>query len=165
MSKEAKPVVYNDNDRAIVSALKGTEGLTLAEINEATGLHLVSGNIVSAMKKGLIGPVGEKEIARPTKRTVSTYIFQDADARMNGDKPFNYTENEKNVLAAAASIEGEFTLSDLAAAMGLEKLSSGSINGLVKKGNIAKGEGREVEGTSKSTVKIYGFLKDIPEAE
>ena len=64
MPKTAKQVTYNDNDRAIVNALKGTEGLTLTEINEATGLSLVSGNIVSAMKKGLITASGEKEVER-----------------------------------------------------------------------------------------------------
>ena len=51
MSKQPKPVTYNDNDRAIVNALRDSEGMTLAELNEATGLHLVSGNLVSAMKK------------------------------------------------------------------------------------------------------------------
>ena len=50
MSKTAKPIAYNDNDRAIVKALKGTDGMTIAEINKATGHTFVSGNIVSAMK-------------------------------------------------------------------------------------------------------------------
>lgn len=161
---EKKPIVYNDNDRAIVNSLKGTEGLTITEINEATGLELKPGNIVAAMRKGLIAAIGEKEITRPTTRTVSTYSYVDSEVHTaeNG-KTFNYTENEKNVLSAASSIEGEFTLAELATAMGLEKLSSGSINGLVKKGNIVKGAGREVEGFSKSTVKIYGFVKDVPE--
>ena len=158
-----KPVTYNDNDRAIVNALKGTEGLTLTEINEATNGKFVSGNIVSAMKKGLIEVIGEKEVNRPSKRTVSTYTFVTSDALTNDDKPFNYTDNEKNVLAYASTLEGEFTLADLAKAMGVAKLSSGSINGLVKKGNIAKGAGREIEGFTKSVVKVYGFVKDVPE--
>ena len=46
--------------------------------------------------------------------------------------------------------------------MGLEKLSSGSINGLVKKGNITKGDMREIETQSKSKVKVYGFVSEIP---
>ena len=75
MPKTAKPVTYNDNDRAIVNALKGTEGLTLTEINEATGLSLVSGNIVSAMKKCLIAASVEKEVERPVIRPVSTYAY------------------------------------------------------------------------------------------
>lgn len=163
MPKTAKPVTYNDNDRAIVNALKGKEGLTLAEINEATGLTLVSGNIVSAMKKGLIAASGEKEVERPVIRPVSTYSFVTDEVLMGANgKPFNYTDGEKVILGAAKNIDGEFTLSDLAAAMNLEKLSSGSINGLVKKGNIAKAGTRDVESTAKSTVKVYSFVKDIP---
>lgn len=166
MPKTAKPVTYNDNDRAIVNALRGKEGLTLAEINEATGLTLVSGNIVSAMKKGLIAASGEKEVERPVIRPVSTYSFVTDEVLMGANgKPFNYTDGEKVILAAAKGINGEFTLSDLAAAMNLEKLSSGSINGLVKKGNIAKAGTRDVESTAKSTVKVYSFVKDIPDAE
>lgn len=166
MPKTAKPVTYNDNDRAIVNALKGTEGLTLTEINEVTGLSLVSGNIVSAMKKGLIAASGEKEIERPVIRPVSTYSYTTDEILMGANgKPFNYTDGEKGILAAAKGIDGEFTLSDLAGAMGLDKLSSGSINGLVKKGNIAKAGTRDVESFAKSTVKVYSFIKDIPEAE
>ena len=45
-------ITYTDNDRAIVAAVKNApEGLTLAEINEATGLKIVAGHIVAAMKK------------------------------------------------------------------------------------------------------------------
>lgn len=165
-TKTNKPVTYNDNDRAIVNALKGTDGLTLAEIKEATGLEIVSGHIVSAMKKGLIESIGEREVIRPSVRKVSTYVYVDSDVR-NGEngKAYNYTDGEKDVLAAAATLEGAFTLAQLATAMNREKLSSGSINGLVKKGNITKGDMVEVPATSKSTVKIYGFVKDIPDAE
>ena len=166
MPKTAKPVTYNDNDRAIVNALKGTEGLTLTEINEATGLSLVSGNIVSAMKKGLIATSGEKEVERPVIRPVSTYAFVTNEVLMGANgKPFNYTDNEKAILAAAKDIDGEFTLADLADAMGLEKLSSGSITGLVKKGNLATAGSRDVESTAKSSVKVYSFVRDIPDAE
>lgn len=166
MPKTAKPVTYNDNDRAIVNALRGTEGLTLAEINEATGLKLVSGNIVSAMKKGLIAASGEREVERPVIRPVSTYRFVTDEVLMGGNgKPFNYTDGEKVILEAAKGIDGEFTLADLADAMKIEKLSSGSINGLVKKGNIAKAGTRDVESSAKSTVKVYSFVRDIPEAE
>lgn len=164
MAKETK-IVYTDNDRAIVSALKGTEGLTLAELSEATGLELKPGHVVSAMKKGLIASIGEREVIRPSVRKVYTYNYVDGDIHSgeNG-KAYNYTDNEKAVLAASAGIDSPFTLADLAKAMGLEKLSSGSINGLVKKGNISKGDMVEVPAESKSTVKVYGFVADIPNA-
>ena len=156
MSKE-KVINYTENDHAIVSAL-GDGELSLAELREATGLDLKPGHITSAMKKGLIVKVGEREILRPTTREVSTYNYVDSDVRNNEKgKAFNYTEGEMKVLAAASSIDSPFTLSDLASAMGVERLSSGSINGLVKKGNISKGEPREIEAFAKSKVGVYGI--------
>jgi hypothetical protein len=47
--------------------------------------------------------------------------------------------------------------------MNKERLTSGSINGLVKKGNIAKGEAdRTIDVMVKSSVNVYGFVKDLP---
>lgn len=164
MAKERK-ITYSENDRAIVNALRDSEGMTLVELREATGLDLKPAHITHALTSGLIEKIGEKETFKEGVRSVNTYAYVDSEIRMNGDKPFNYTDNEKGVLAAAAGIEGDFTLADLAAAMGIEKLSSGSINGLVKKGNIAKAGQREVPSLSKSKVGVYGFLADIPSAE
>ena len=162
MEKERK-VTYTDNDRAIVNALRNTEGLTLAELRDATGIDLKPGHVVSAMKKGLIASIGEREILRPATREVSTYIYVNSDVATNAKgQACNYSEGETNVLKAAAGFDGPFTLAELANAMGLEKLSSGSINGLVKKGNIAKGDMREIETQSKSKVKVYGFVSEIP---
>lgn len=161
----AKQTVFTKTDKAIVEALKGAaEGLTLAELNEVTGLEIKSGHVVGAIKKGLIEPIGEKEIQRPGKRKVSTYVFVTADALSNAEgKAFNYTDNEKALLAAAATIEGDFTLAELATVMNKERLTSGSINGLVKKGNIAKGEAdRTIDVMVKSSVNVYGFVKDLP---
>ena len=166
MPKKETKITYSENDHAIVSALRDSEGMTLAELREATGLDLKAGHITSAMKKGLIAASGEREVERPVIRPVSTYSYVTDEVLMGANgKPFNYTDGEKAILAAAKGIDGEFTLSDLADAMGLEKLSSGSINGLVKKGNIAKAGTRDVESTAKSTVKVYSFVRDIPEAE
>lgn len=159
----ASQVKYNDNDRVIVATLKGTEGLTLAEINAATGMEFKPGHIVAAMRKGLIESVGEREVLRPSKKTVSTYVFATSDAMVKEDgKPHNYTDGERAILAAASSIDSPFTLADLASAMGVEKLSSGSINSLVKKGNITKGEQIVIPTTAKSLVKVYGFVADVP---
>lgn len=159
MSK-TKEIVYTDNDRALVAALKGTEGLTLAELN-ANGGEFKPGHITSAMKKGLIAKIGEREITRPTTREVSSYNFVTAEVLNNAEgKPFNYTDGEKAILAVIANIDNPFTLTDLAKAMGKAKMSSGSINGLVKKGNISKGDMVEVPSVSKSTVGVYGFVRD-----
>ena len=161
----AKQTVFTKIDSAVVNALKGAaDGLTLSELKETTGMEVKSGNLVGAVKKGLIEVIGERDVTRPGKRKVATYKFVTADALSNDEgKTFNYTDNEKALLAVAAGMEGEFTLAELAAAMNKERLTSGSINGLVKKGNIAKGENdRTIEVTVKSSVNVYGFVKDIP---
>lgn len=161
----AKQTVFTKVDAAVVNALKGApEGLTLAELNEATGLEVKSGHLVGAIKKGLVEAIGERDITRPGKRKVATYVFVTADALSNAEgKAFNYTDNEKALLAVAATMEGDFTLAELAVAMNKERLTSGSINGLVKKGNIAKGENdRTIDVTVKASVNVYGFVKDIP---
>ena len=161
----AKQTVFTKTDKAIVEALKGAvEGLTLTELNEATGIEIKSGHVVGAVKKGLIEAIGEREVTRPAKRKVATYVFVTADALSNAEgKAFNYTDNEKALLAVAATMEGDFTLAELAVAMNKERLTSGSINGLVKKGNIAKGENdRTVDTFAKSSVNVYGFVKDLP---
>lgn len=163
MSEKERKVTYTDNDRAIVNALRDSEGLTLAELREITGIDLKPGHVVSAMKKGLIASIGEREILRPATREVSTYVYVNSDVATNAKGvACNYSEGETAVLNAAAKMDGPFTLAELASAMGLEKLSSGSINGLVKKGNIAKGDMREIETQSKSKVKVYGFVSEIP---
>ena len=158
-----KPTSYTVNDRAIVDALRNApEGLTLAGLCEATGLELKPGHVVSAMRKGLIASIGEVTVERPGTREVSTYNFVTADVLSNGDKPCNYTDGEREVLKVAATIDSPFTLTDLATAMGLERLTSGRINGLVKKGNITKGDMVEVPTTVKASAKVYGYVKDIP---
>ena len=161
----AKQTVFTKTDKAIVEALKGAaDGLTLSELNEATGMEIKSGHLVGATKKGLIEVIGEREVFRAGKRKVATYVFVTADVLSNADgKAFNYTDNEKALLAVASTMDGDFTLAELAVAMNKERLTSGSINGLVKKGNIAKGENdRTIEVTTKSSVNVYGFVKDIP---
>ena len=99
MAKE-KQINYTENDRAIVNALKGAESpMTLAQINEATGLKLVAGNIVSAMRKGLITKVGEVDVEKEGTRKVYTYNFVSADAMVKADgKPFNYTDGEQEII-------------------------------------------------------------------
>lgn len=162
-----KQINYTPNDRAIVDALKhAPEGLTLAGLIEATGLNLVPGHIVSAMKKGLIAPIGEVEVAKPAKRKVFTYNFVTGEILKNEKgEPHNYTDSAKAILAAASQIDSPFTLSDLATAMGVEKVASGSITHLVKKGNLSKGDQIEVDYMSKASVNVYGFVKDVPTAE
>ena len=163
MKKENK-TNYTENDRAIVKALKGAEGpMTLAQINEATGLKLVAGNIVSAMRKGLITKAGEVDVEKEGTRKVYTYNFVSGDVMNKADgKPFNYTDGEKEILKTASEIDSPFTLETLSEKLG-RKVSSGSTNGLIKKGNITKGDQISVPCMVKSTVSTYAFVADIPE--
>lgn len=161
MTKE-KVITYSETDRAIVGALNGSEGMTFAALKDVTGMKLVAGHISSALRKHLIKKVGSAEIQRPVTRTVSTYCYSDSDIKENEKgKAYNYTDGEREVLDAASKVDGEFTLAQLASVMGLEKLSSGRINSLVKKGNITKGNGAEVESFSKSEVGVYA-IDSIP---
>ena len=158
--------VYNANDQLIVATLKGaSEGMTLAEFNAATGKDLKAGSFTSAIKKGLIEAIGDREIVRSAKakRTVYEFVTSDVLTNSKDGKAFNYTDGEKDVLKAAATIDGEFMLADLANAMNVKSLASGRINGLIMKGNIRKlDEKREVATTAKAKVKVYGFKADIP---
>lgn len=163
MAKEKK-IVYTANDIAIVKALEAQSNQTLAQLNESTGLKLVAGHIVGAMRKGLIAPSGQVEVNKPATRKVNTYTFVTADPMVKPDGKgdhYNYTDGEAEVLKAAATFDGRFTLEELAGAMNLEKLSSGRINGLVKKGNIAKGDQVELASIKVSTVNTYALCAGI----
>lgn len=162
---KAKQIIYTENDRAIVDALKNApEGLTLAELKETTDLDLKSGHLVSAKNKGLIATAGQIEIISPSKRSVSTYTYVSSDVAQDAKgKPYNYSDNETAILAAAAKMEGFFTLAELAVAMGVEKVQPGSVNSLVNpKGNLEKGDQVEIPAVKKSKVNVYVFVKDIP---
>ena len=159
-----KKVTYSNTDSAIVAALKNAEnGLTLSEISAIAGIEIKPGHIVGAMRKGLIEPIGEKAVEKTVSRPATVYNFVTAEVlKDEKGKDFNYTEGAVEVLKAAATL-GSFTLRDLAVAMGKEKMSSGSINHLVKKGNIAKSEEkRMVESVTSTPVNVYGFKSDIP---
>ena len=162
MAKENK-INYTENDRVIVNDNKDAESpMTLAQINEATGLKLVAGNIVSAMRKGLITKAGEVDVEKEGTRKVYTYNFVSGEVMTKADgKPFNYTDGEKEILKTASEIDSPFTLESLSEKLG-RKVSSGSTNGLIKKGNITKGGQISVPCMVKSTVSVYAFASDIP---
>ena len=98
----AKQTVFTQTDKAIVGALKGApDGLTIAELKEATGLDIKSGHVVGAIKKGLIEAIGEREVFRPSTRKVAIYEFVTADVLSKQDgKAHNYTDNEKAKVSA-----------------------------------------------------------------
>lgn len=161
-----KKITYTDNDRAIVDALRNApEGLTIAEVNEATGLNIQPGSFTSAKNKGLITVAPEKRVVMGiAKRPTTVYHFVTADVLSGPKGAYNYTDKEQALLSAASQFEDSFMLFELADAMGLEKLSSGSINGLVKKGNISKEDEKVIREVPKAnSVNVYLFCHDIPE--
>lgn len=161
----ANKVKYTQKDTQIVNVLKANpDGLTLAEISEALGEKVQPGTVTGMIKKKLIEVIGEREVIKQGKRNHTLYVLVTAEPTHKEDgKENSYTDNEKAVLAAAQTIEGAFTLADLAVAMGRDKLSSGNTNGLIRKGNIAKtGEFRVVAAPTKDSVNVYGFLADVP---
>lgn len=158
-------VNYTEKDVAIVAILKGAEdGMTIAEISEAYGEKVQPGTIAGMVKKGLIAAIGERNVVRLSKRPHTLYNFVTAEALTNAEgKPCNYTDSEKEILKVAATFTEPFTLADLAAAMGRDRLTSGNTNGLVKKGNFTKcAEPRMVNVPSPDTVNVYGFVADVP---
>lgn len=163
MNKQ-KPT-YTKDKVEIVELLKNTpNGLTLAELSAALNRTIPTGTIAGLVKAGFIEAIGEREISTVGNAKVSVFRFITADILMNeGGKPYDYSESAKEVLRAAAAIEGGlFTLADLSAAAG-HKLCSGHINHLVKKGNIEKtDEIRKVARANKREVNVYGFVADIP---
>lgn len=158
-------VNYTEKDVAIVAILKGAEdGMTIAEISEAYGEKVQPGTIAGMVKKGLIAAIGERNVVRLSKRPHTLYNFVTAEVLTNAEgKPCNYTDSEKEILKVAATFSEPFTLADLAAAMGRNRLTSGNTNGLVKKGNFTKcAEPRMVDVPAPDTVNVYGFVADVP---
>lgn len=161
----AKEKVYTEMDKSIVKALKSaSEGLTIKELSEVLGVEVKPGHMSGAVRKGLVEVIGEREIERPGTRNVTVYKFISGEAFLKADgKPFNYTDNEKAVLEAAATIEGDFTLAELAVVMNREKLYSGHITSLLKKGNVAKTDStRQVATVTRDSVNVYALGSNIP---
>lgn len=162
-----KKITYTEKDRLIVSILKNSEtDLTLAEISALAGMPIAPGTITSAVNKGLVAKSGEKEVARVTKRLVAEYKLATIEVAVNEKgKPVNYTDNEKKIMGVLEHAEAPMTLGEIAVALGVEKLTSGSINGLVKKGNVVKVGERQIEAMGKAKVSTYEFVADVPEAD
>lgn len=162
-----KPITYSENDRAIVGALKGTEGLTLAEICAKTGLEIKAGHIVSAKKKGLIENIGEREIFKPSTKELSTYnfvTFDHTDIVKKDGSAVEYTDAHEAILNAASSFGRPFTMAELSEKVG-SPVYAGTLTALVNRGNLSRGEKIEVPCEVKSVVKVYGYLADVPEMD
>lgn len=66
---------YTDTERAILATIKDAdEPMTLAQISEAMGRTLISGNINGLVTKGNVSMAGEVEVPCMSKKKVSQYV-------------------------------------------------------------------------------------------
>lgn len=66
---------YTDTERAILATIKDAdEPMTLAQISEAMGRTLISGNINGLVTKGNVSIAGEVEVPCMSKKKVSKYV-------------------------------------------------------------------------------------------
>lgn len=163
MAEKISKFQPNDNDRLIVSALKGTDGLTIAEVNEKLGSSLLPVHFNHAFTGGFIDKIGSKEVIKVRPREVGLYAYSNSDIALDSKgNACTYSDSQMSILEAASKIDGEFTLSSLAEAMGVEKVAPGSVTALVKRGNLIKSENKAtVTSESKSNVVVWGFVKDV----
>lgn len=69
---------YTDTETAILATIKDAdEPMTLAQISEAMGRTLISGNINGLVTKGNIAIAGEVEVPCMSKKKVSQYVNND----------------------------------------------------------------------------------------
>ena len=152
-----KVIVWSDAAKAVVKSLaESDKPLTLAEINAASGVKVVAGNITSLIRQGIILNVGTTSVAVPSKRKVNTYVLITAEPQTNpaNGKICNYTDTEKAILATIKDADAPMTLAQIGEAMD-RTLISGNINGLVTKGNVAMAGEVEVPCMSKKKASQY----------
>lgn len=66
---------YTDTEKAILATIKEADApMTLAQISEAMGRTLISGNINGLVTKGNVTVAGEVEVPCTAKKKVSTYV-------------------------------------------------------------------------------------------
>lgn len=162
-----KTIVYNDNDRAIVAALKEAgEPLTLAEIGAAVGREIKPGTLTATKNKGLIAVAPEKKpVMRKANRPVNRYAFVTDEALVSPKgKAKNYTDSEKEILAILKNAAEPMTLAAIATARGLDKIGAGAVSGLTKAGNIKIVDKIKVEVEVEDEVNAYVYVMDVPVA-
>lgn len=165
MSTKTKVIVWNDAAKTIVKTLaESDKPLTLAEINAASGIKIVAGNITSLIRQGIILNVGTTSVAVPSKRKVNTYTLITAEPQTNpaNGKICNYTDTEKAILATIKDADAPMTLAQIGEAMD-RTLISGNINGLVTKGNVSIAGEVEVPCMSKKKASQYVNNEDAVE--
>lgn len=80
---------------------------------------------------------------------------------MAKEQTFSYNERETAIMNfLSENPDNSFTLAEISDAVGFP-VASGTIVSLMRKGNVLKGEDRNVEYTAVKTVGSYGFGRNI----
>ena len=152
-------ITYTQNDSVIVNTLKSAgKPLTLNELNELAKSEIKPSQMTSARNKGLIAIAGEVKVDRETFRFVNTYKY----VNDNIDESKNFTDVQKEILVAAKQFgDSDFTAEQLNKAAD-KKFPVSSIYALTGRGNLNVSGKVKTPRMSKSTVKTYVYVKDIP---
>ena len=137
MTKTIKNVKMNDTRIAIINALKASkEPMTLAQIAKAIGVEKVSTGTTNAMvSTGMIKKADTIEVDKEAVREVCTYTIGKTELKNTKLTPTKIRTDIIDTLRAAKS---PLSLAQIAEALGVEKVSSGTTNAMVKAGVIEK---------------------------
>ena len=114
--------------------------------------------MTSARNKGLIDFAGDVKVDRETFRFVNTYKY----VNDNIEEGKNFTDVQKEILVAAKQFgDSEFTAEQLNKAAD-KKFPVSTISSLARRGNLNVSGKIKTPRISKSTVKTYVYVKDIP---
>lgn len=152
-------ITYTQNDSVIVNTLKSAgKPLTLNELNKLANSEIKPSQMTSARNKGLISFAEDVKVERETFRFVNTYKY----VNDNIDEGKNFTDTQKEILAAAKQFgDSEFTAEQLNKAAD-KKFPVSTISSLARRGNLKVSGKIKTPRMSKSTVKTYVYVKDIP---
>lgn len=167
MSEKVKQINYTEKDYLVVRVLKEAgKPLTNREINELAGQTIAAGTLGSAVTKGLIAVAGKTEVMRAVPRKVNAYTYlTDEPQKDPKGKEKVYSDMELAIIKALKEAEKPLALTEIAAALGLEKLAAGSISGIKKAGNIGvAAEKVTVIGYNPDEVNTYVYVMDVPVA-
>ena len=152
-------ITYTQNDSVIVNTLKSAgKPLTLNELNELANSEIKPSQMTSARNKGLISFAEDVKVDRETFRFVNTYKY----VNDNVEEGKNFTDVQKEILAVAKQFgNNEFTVEQLNSAAD-KKFPVSTVYALTRKGNLSISGKVKTPRISKSTVKTYVYVKDIP---
>lgn len=128
--KIVKNIVWNENRIKASEVLKSAEKpLSLDEINEKGGCHMVSGSVQALTACGVWEIVGETTKPTKVKGHVNRYVF------VNAEKVSTENEKQTAIINALKNSAEPLTLREISERVGFE-VKSGTASTLTDKGAI-----------------------------